>query len=99
MTDGFPEQIDLKIEGKNIQKLWENMKTLNRTGCLMGAGSPEHAMGDRAINEMGIVQGHAYAVLDIVEVDGYKLVQLRNPHGSAGVEWNGDWSDTCEKWD
>lgn len=75
------------------------MKTLSRTGCLMGAGSPEHAMGDRAINEMGIVQGHAYAVLEIVEVDGYKLVQLRNPHGSSGVEWNGDWSDTCEKWD
>jgi hypothetical protein len=25
-------------------------------------------------------------------------MQLRNPHGSAGVEWKGDWSDTCEKW-
>jgi hypothetical protein len=24
---------------------------------------------------------------------------LRNPHGSAGVEWNGDWSDSSEKWD
>lgn len=65
----------------------------------MGAGSPEHSMGDRAINEMGIVQGHAYAILDVVEVDGHKLMQLRNPHGSAGEEWKGDWSDTCEKWD
>jgi len=26
-------------------------------------------------------------------------MQLRNPHGSAGEEWKGDWSDTCEKWD
>lgn len=55
MTDGFPEQIDLKVDGKNIQKLWETLKTLKRTGCLMGAGSPENSMGDRAINEMGIV--------------------------------------------
>jgi len=25
-------------------------------------------------------------------------MQLRNPHGSSGEEWKGDWSDTCEKW-
>jgi len=64
----------------------------------MGAGSPEHAMGDRAINEMGIVQGHAYAVIRTEEIDGVKLMQLCNPHGSKGVEWNGDWSDESEKW-
>lgn len=55
MTDGFPEQIDLKLEGKNIMKLWENIKSLKRHGALMGAGSPENALGDRAINELGIV--------------------------------------------
>jgi NADPH:quinone reductase-like Zn-dependent oxidoreductase len=65
MTDGFPEQVDLKVDGKNIQSLWEKLKVLKRHGALMGAGSPEHSMGDRAINEMGIVQGHAYSVLDI----------------------------------
>ncbi len=31
----------------------------------MGAGTPENALGDRAINELGIVQGHAYSVLDV----------------------------------
>ena len=41
------------------------MKTLKKHGALMGAGSPENALGDRAINEMGIVQGHAYAILDV----------------------------------
>lgn len=55
MTDGFPEQIDLKVEGANVQALWEKIKVLDRHGSLMGAGSPEHAMGDRAINELGIV--------------------------------------------
>jgi hypothetical protein len=26
------------------------------------------------------------------------LLQLRNPHGSRGVEWSGDWSDDSELW-
>ena len=47
--------MDLKIEGKNMQVFWEKVKTLKRHGCLLGAGSPENAHGDRAINEMGIV--------------------------------------------
>lgn len=47
---------------------------------------------------MGIVQGHAYAVLDIQECDGNRLVQLRNPHGARGDEWKGDWSDSSLKW-
>lgn len=51
------------------------------------------------MNEMGIVQGHAYAVLDVQEVDNCRLVQLRNPHGSAGAEWKGDWADDdLDKW-
>jgi len=23
---------------------------------------------------------------------------LRNPHGKAGIEWNGDWADDSELW-
>lgn len=90
--------MDLKVEGKNMQVFWEKAKTLKRHGCLLGAGSPENALGDRAINEMGIVQGHAYAVLDVQECDGVRLMCLRNPHGASGEEWKGDWSDTSLKW-
>jgi hypothetical protein len=31
-------------------------------------------------------------------MDGNRLMQVRNPHGSIGVEWNGDWADDAEKW-
>ncbi len=34
---------------------------------------------------------HRYSFLDAQEVDGFKLVQLRNPWGQ--FEWTGDWSD------
>ncbi len=39
----------------------------------------------------GIVQGHAYSFLDAQEVDGVRLVKLRNPWG--GFEWKGPWND------
>jgi len=44
---------------------------------------------------MGIVEGHAYSVLDCQDIDGNQLVQLRNPWGSS--EWKGDWSDQDKK--
>ena len=31
----------------------------------MAAGSPSHAQGDKAHSARGIVQGHAYAILDV----------------------------------
>ena len=60
----------------------------------MGAGSPENPQGDAVTNKQGIVQGHAYGILDLQDVDGHKLMKLRNPHGKTGAEWNGEWSDT-----
>lgn len=67
----------------------------------MGAGSPEHELGDRAVNEEGIVQGHAYAILNVEDYQGEQLINLRNPHGRANYtsEWNGDWADDSPNWD
>ena len=59
----------------------------------MGAGSPPHANGDKAWSKRGIVYGHAYCVLDAKEAEGYKVLKLKNPHGSGGREWIGDFSD------
>ena len=60
----------------------------------MGAGSP--AGSDTEISASGIVQGHAYAMLAAVDVDGNHLVQLRNPWGDT--EWKGAWSDGAREW-
>lgn len=59
----------------------------------MAAGSQAHEMGDRAFSKRNIVFGHAYSVLDAREVEGYKLMKLKNPHGSGEREWSGDFSD------
>ncbi len=44
----------------------------------------------------GLVAGHAYTLLACLEVNGVKLVRLRNPWG--GREWEGDWSDRSPLW-
>ena len=59
-----------------------------------GSGSGKDTASDA---KHGIVQGHAYAVLRVLEVDNIKLLQLRNPWGS--FEWDGPWSDKAPEWD
>jgi hypothetical protein len=63
----------------------------NNKNYLMGVGSPSGSDSD--VSNLGIVQGHAYSILDIAEIDGFKLIQLRNPWGDA-TEWKGNWSDS-----
>lgn len=98
LTGGVPEEIKLSSVSNKISSFWEKIVKYHEGGYLMGAGTPEHEMGDRAINDLGIVQGHAYSILDVKEVDGNKLMRLMNPHGTRGVEWDGDWGDNSDKW-
>ena len=43
------------------------------------------------VGRYGILQRHAYSLLDFKEVAGYRLVRIRNPWGHG--EWTGPWSD------
>lgn len=36
-------------------------------------------------------------VTQVREVDGHKLIQIRNPWANE-VEWNGPWSDSSPEW-
>ena len=47
--------------------------------------------------EDGLVERHAYTMIQIYHNEDIKLIQLRNPWGN-NYEWNGDWSDTSSKW-
>lgn len=62
---------------------------------LMGAGSPQGSDAD--VSPLGIVQGHAYSILDVMEIEGTKLIQLRNPWGDE-TEWKGPWGDKSKEW-
>jgi len=46
----------------------------------------------------GLVERHAYSLISIKEINGNRLLQLRNPWGNS-MEWNGDWSDSSSLWE
>ena len=73
------------------------MWKFKEAGYLMGAGSPPNPKGDAALID-GIYQGHAYLIMDVRNLDGNKLIKLRNPHGNESKQSTLDWSDDSPKW-
>lgn len=69
--------------------LWKKLLSCVASGDLIGAGSSQGR--DTNFTPEGIVMGHAYSVLQVVEVDSKQLLQLRNPWGKSS--WNGRFSD------
>lgn len=55
IENGFPEQLALKAFKSNVKQFAEQLRKLDANQALMGAGSPEHELGDTAVNEEGIV--------------------------------------------
>ncbi|RSL72400.1 hypothetical protein CEP54_000988 [Fusarium duplospermum] len=59
-------------------------------GCSTGIWG--NGWGDRK----GILELHAYSIQKAVEIDGKRLLKLKNPWGKG--EWNGPWSDGSKEW-
>lgn len=99
LTGGAGEEIDLTNEVAQLDlasgHLWSQLQRFKQEGFLLGAGSPSGS--DVHVSSSGIVQNHAYSLLQVREVDGHKLVQIRNPWANE-VEWNGPWSDFSPEW-
>ncbi|KAJ0062710.1 hypothetical protein NL108_004333, partial [Boleophthalmus pectinirostris] len=77
--------------------LWELMCRAGKYTSLMSCGT---APGENKVLPTGLVQGHAYSVTGVKQVQSQgkpvQLVRLWNPWGR--VEWNGDWSDLSPLW-
>lgn len=99
LTNGFPSLISMRdkvVEQQyNTGELWNKLMFWREKNYLMGAGSPDGSDSD--VSELGIVFGHAYSILDVTEIDGHKLIQMRNPWGNK-TEWKGAWGDQSSEW-
>jgi hypothetical protein len=83
--------------GSNKMLLWEKLRKYIKNEYMMGVGSITSDTADKEVLDSGIVFGATYVIYEVVNVDGYKLIKLRNPPGDHG-EWQGDWSDQSETW-
>jgi hypothetical protein len=85
------------IEGANeIWKLIQKYTTRSEAkSWVIGCGTKDQ--DDEAVKtalkkDKGLISNHAYSILASVEVDGTRLIFLRNPHGRTS--WTGAWSPT-----
>ena len=89
LTGGIPVKID-----KNS---WEELHEAVQSDLYcIGCGLDNVEGTDKDETEEGLIPGHVYSVLNTLEYDGVRLVNVRNPHG--GGEWNGAYSDNSDLW-
>lgn len=99
LTGGYPEELKTEKYVQNSKLFFDQLKDFKNKGFLLGCSSLAQVEGESKVSKSGIVQGHAYAILDLLMAQNEeRLIKLRNPHGSRGIEWKGDWSDKSLKW-
>jgi hypothetical protein len=93
LTEAYSEYYVVSVNNKDT--LWKKMLDSKKKGYVMTAGTSAD-VHNLPIEEKGLAPGHAYTVIDLVEINGEKVMRLRNPWGNG--EYTGDWSDSSKKW-
>jgi len=102
IDEGIADAIkgDHKLFGKlkrwDEEKALITMSTPGHDNAAYAGGQNDAAMQAR-YDKAGLALGHAYSVLRVIEADGHRMVQIRNPWGN-GVEWTGAWGDDDPRW-
>ncbi|KAK3277900.1 hypothetical protein CYMTET_14125 [Cymbomonas tetramitiformis] len=90
MGTSAPTTLSRKLAGSfDAEKYWTRLRDGHYLGqCLISASTT--ALTEQEEKVLGLVERHAYAVLDVREVCGHRLLLLKNPWSS--VRWNGPFS-------
>lgn len=65
-------------------------------GCATGFYSNWLDTSNEPRERDGIAEGHAYSIMDAKQIEGHRLLKVRNPWGRK--EWTGKWSDGSSEW-
>lgn len=83
LTGFYTRYIDLEAkevaEIKQNGSLWRDMVEWNKDGYMCCSSRPG-SNDEETLNN--IVKGHAYTILDLKEVDGFRILKIRNPWGA-----------------
>ncbi|KAI1321427.1 calpain 7 [Mortierella claussenii] len=89
LTGWIPEHIFIKESNFDSEKQWKRMMSGQRNGVALvtiATGDITDGEADR----LGLVPTHAYAVLELKEVQGLRLLQVKNPWSHK--RWKGPFS-------
>ncbi|KAL6727291.1 hypothetical protein Aduo_009181 [Ancylostoma duodenale] len=92
LTGWIPDRIAIKTDSPNFNgnKIFEKLLSrFHRGDCLitLATGKLSESICERA----GLVECHAYAVLDLRRVDGKRLLMIKNPW--THLRWKGRYSE------
>jgi len=97
LTGGAAQRVDMLKEQEAIASgaLWRNMRLMHEEGALLACGSPTGT--DTPLNQAGIPQGFAFAILKVAEADdgrgrAARLVKIKSPTGVSA--WKGKYSNS-----
>lgn len=85
--------IHRKYPGEKVNELWKIMKDADARDYILCTNTGNN----KDAEDMGLVNSHAYTIIDLYEEGELRLLKLRNPWGQ--FEWKGDFSDKSDKWD
>ncbi|KAK9720406.1 cysteine protease [Basidiobolus ranarum] len=88
LTGWVPEHIFITDKSFNQDTQWKRVYDGQKYGdALITIATGE--LDDIEAEELGLVPTHAYAVLDVREIDGLRLLQVKNPW--SHMRWKGDY--------
>jgi hypothetical protein len=107
LTGGVTEKINMKAvlgeqqspahqQANKAADLWRTIKQNYQAGYVMGC-SLNDKNAKVEMSPEGIIFNHAYGVIAVREIQGLKLIRIRNPWGKG--EWRGAFSDDDDNWD
>ncbi|EDV24825.1 uncharacterized protein TRIADDRAFT_25226, partial [Trichoplax adhaerens] len=78
--------------------IWARLLSCKEASFLMGSscGCLNSSINATEYHQVGLQPNHAYSLLDVQDINGIRLVRLRNPWKRCS--WNGDWSDDSPLW-
>jgi calpain-15 len=88
-NDALPVKDPKRSRYHDAKGMFDQLLSWDRSHYMMFAGRTSSAGEEK--RDDGIVAGHAYALMRVVEHENICLVRLRNPWGK--FEWTGKWSD------